>query len=101
MKTLKQSILDFLTEARIRKVVNRRGKITKKQTAGRKGMKIDSSGKKKVVGGTEKRNKRLGQIQRRRTLKKKSSFQKRKSAKFASMGRNRRAKMNVKDTRKG
>jgi len=101
MTSLKERILEVLNEARIKKVVNRRGKITKKKTAGRKGMKIDASGKKKVIGGLEKRAKRMGSIKRRRTLKRKSSYQKRKSAKFASMGRKRRASMNVRDTRKG
>ena len=101
MTSLKERILEVLNEARIKKVVNRRGRITKKQTAGRKGMKIDSSGKKKVIAGSEKRAKRMGAIKRRRTMKRKSTFKKRKSARFASMGRDKRSKMNVKDTRKG
>lgn len=91
--------LNQLLEARIKKTVNRRGKIRKSKTAGRKGRKV-SGGKTKTISGQEKRNKRLGNIKKRRTLKKKSSFKKRRSSKFAAAGRKRRKQMGTKDTRK-
>lgn len=94
-------LLEMLTEARIRKIVNRRGQITKRKTAGRKGKKVDSSGRVKTLSGKDKRKQRMGQIKRRKTLKRKSSYKKRKSAMFAAKGRERRRQMGTKDNRKG
>lgn len=93
-------LIELLTEARTRKTVNRKGQITKRKTAGRKGKKVDSSGRVKTLSGTSKKKQRLGQVKRRRSLKKKSSFKKRKSARFAAKGRAKRRKMGTKDTRK-
>lgn len=97
-KELKEQ-LQILLEARIKKTVNRKGKIRKSKTAGRKGRKI-SGGKVKTVSGQEKRKKRLGNIKKRRTLKKKSSFKKRRSSRFAAAGRKKRKQMGTRDTRR-
>ena len=89
-----------IQEARIKKVVNRRGQITKHQTAGVAGRKI-VNGKVSLITGQEKRAIRLGAISRRRKLKSKSAALRRRSALFAKLGRKKRQKMHVTDTRHG
>lgn len=89
-----------LGEARIKKIVNRRGQIRKVRTAGRKGKKV-SNGRVTTVSGIEKRNQRLGLIKRRRTMKTKGNAAKKRAALFAKRGRARRRQMGVKDNRRG
>lgn len=89
-----------ISEIRIKKVVNRRGKIRKHQTAGIRGRKI-TDGKVKLISGNERRQQRLGMIKRRRTLNAKSQGLKRRSALFAKLGRKKRRQMRVTDTRNG
>lgn len=89
-----------LEEARIKKVVNRRGRITKHETAGVHGRKIEN-GKVHLISGQEKRAQRMGVIKRRRTLAAKSAGMKRRSALFATLGRRKRAAMRVTDNRNG
>lgn len=92
---------DFLKldEAKIKKIVNRKGQIRKIYTAGQKGKKVDSSGKIVAQTAVEKRNKRLGVIQKKKTMKRISASKKKRSAKFAAAGRNRREKSNITDYR--
>ena len=79
--------------------MNRRGQITKRKTAGKKGRTVDSSGRVRAQTAGEKKNKRLGSIKRRKSLRKKSSSAKKRSTRFASLGRAKRSKMNVRDSR--
>lgn len=96
----RKEIEELLTESRIKKTVNRKGQIRKSKTAGRKGKTV-KGGKIKTLSGVDKKAQKLGLIKRKKSLRRKSSFKKRKSAKFAAMGRAKRAKMGTKDNRKG
>lgn len=89
---------DFI-EAKIKKTVNRRGKITKTKSAGKKGKKLNSSGGIVSQSAKEKKNRRMGLIKRKRSVKKISASKKKRSTKFAAAGRAKRQKQNVKDFR--
>ena len=86
-------------EAKIKKIVNRRGKIRKTKSAGKRGKKVDSKGGIVSQTAAEKKNRRMGLIKRKRTVKKISSSKKKRSRRFASMGRAKRKAQNVKDFR--
>lgn len=88
------------SETRIKKIVNRRGQIRKVKTAGRANKKV-VNGRIVVISGVERRNRRLGMLKKRRTLRAKSAALKRRSYLFSKMGRKKRRMMNVKDTRRG
>jgi hypothetical protein len=90
-----------LEEARIKKIVNRKGQIRKTKTAGKKGKKVDSSGAIVTQSAQEKKNKRIGKIKKKRTMKKVTATKKKRSTRFASMGRAKRKKSNIRDNRKG
>ena len=95
VEMLHKKAVEAISEIKIRKIVNRKGKITKRQTAGLKGKKV-VGGKVTTQTSAEKKHKKLGQIQKKRTLKKKSQTQKKRSIAFAVKGRAKRAKLNIK-----
>jgi len=92
---LHQKAIEAISELKIRKIVNRKGVITKKKTAGQKGKKI-VGGRVKTVSSAEKRNRRLGKIKLKRTLKSKSVSAKKKSIRFAVKGRAKRKSLGIK-----
>lgn len=92
-------LIKEIVEARVMKIVNRKGQIRKRETAGVSGKKV-TDGHVQVIGGQERRNRRLGLIKKRRTLASKSLAKKRRSALFAALGRKKRKQMSVSDTRK-
>lgn len=89
------AIVQQLDELKIKRIVNRFGRVRKVKSAGAKGKKV-VGGKVVTQSSAEKRNRQMGLRQRKRTLASKSAGAKKRSASFAAMGRKKRAKMGVK-----
>jgi len=94
MKLTKADIIKKLNEFVIKKIVNKKGQITKRKSAGKAGKKYVNG---KVVAQTsaEKKNKRLGNIQKKKTMNVKSSTLKKKSIKLTVAGTKKHKKLGI------